>query len=71
MAKIETITFAQVGNEMVRAPENYTQVSGIYTPQVTPQFLNAPDNVQYPSTEILKAEQTYVQQEELRFFRML
>lgn len=71
MAKIETVTFAQTQAEIVRVPENYTQVTGIYTPgQVTPQFLNGPDNVQSSTAEILKAEEEYGQQQELRFFRM-
>jgi len=71
MAKIETVTLAQNQNEIVRMPENYTQVTGIYTLQMAPQFLNGTDNVQYPSAEILRAEQEFVQQQELRFFRML
>jgi hypothetical protein len=70
MAKIETVTFAQPANE-IRMPENYTQVTGIYATSVTPQFLNAPDNVQHSPDEILQVEQAYVQQQELRFFRML
>jgi hypothetical protein len=71
MAKIETATFAQMENEVIKVPENYTQVTGIYTAQVTPQFLNGADNVQCDVAELLKAERAYVQQQELRFFRML
>ena len=67
---METVTFAQTENEVVRVPENYTQVTGIYTTQVTPQFLNGADNVQYSAAEMLKAEESYSQQQELRFFRM-
>jgi len=69
MAKIEAATTQPVSE--IRMPENYTQVTGIYTPQVTPQFLNAPDNVQHSPAEILELEQAYSQQQELRFFRML
>ncbi len=71
MAKVETITFAEAVSEIVRTPENYTQVTGIYTLQVTPQFLNAPDNVQQPPAEIVKAVEEAYAQQELRFFRML
>jgi len=71
MAKIETVTFAEAVTEMVRTPENYTQVTGIYTSQVTPQFLNAPDNVHQPPAEILKAVEKAYAEQELRFFRML
>jgi hypothetical protein len=69
MAKVETV--AQTENETVRIPENYTQVTGIYTSQVTPQFLTGTDNLQCAAAELLKAERAYVQQQELRFFRML
>lgn len=71
MAKIETVTFTQTENDTVNVPENYTQVTGIYTSQVTPQFLNGADNVQCDAAELLKVERAYVQQQELRFFRML
>jgi len=71
MAKIETITFAQTANDIVRLPENYTQVTGIYTSQVTPQFLNGADNVQHSAEELLKVEQAYAQQQDITFFRML
>ena len=71
MAKIETITFAQTENEVVRLPENYTQVTGIYTPHITPQFLDGADNVQHSADELAKAQQAYVQQQDINFFRML
>lgn len=71
MSKIETVNFSQVDNSNVQMPENYTQVTGIYTPvQMTPQFLNGKDNVQYSSEELAKAEQSYVQQQDVHFFRM-
>ena len=69
MAKIEPATAQPVSE--IRLPENYTQVTGIYTPQMTPQFLNAPDNVRHSPAEILELEQAYSQQQGLRFFRML
>jgi hypothetical protein len=71
MAKIETITFAQPEDEIARVPENYTQVTGIYTQhQMVPQFLNGPDNVQQSASEMLRAEQVYLEQQDLRFFRI-
>jgi hypothetical protein len=73
MAKIETITFVQNENDaqVPRVAENYTQVNGIYGIQITPQFLNATDNVQHSPDEYWKATQAYEQQGDLRFFRML
>jgi hypothetical protein len=73
MSKVATITFVQGANDarVLQAPQNYTYVNGIYGPEVTPQFLNAKDNVQHSPAEILKAEQAYLQQEDLRFFRIL
>jgi hypothetical protein len=71
MAKIQTITFAETANEIVRLPENYTQVTGIYTSQIAPQFLNGADNVQHSADELVKVEQSYVQQQDINFFRML
>jgi hypothetical protein len=46
-------------------------VNGIYGSEVVPQFLNAKDNVHHSPAELLKAEQLYRQQQDLRFFRML
>jgi hypothetical protein len=73
MSKVATITFVQGENDarVPQAPENYTCVNGIYGSEVTPQFLNARDNVQHSPAEIFTAEQAYLQQEDLRFFRML
>jgi hypothetical protein len=73
MSKIETVTFAQIENDAQapQAPENYTSVNGIYGSEVVPQFLNAKDNVHHSPAELLKAEQLYRQQQDLRFFRML
>jgi hypothetical protein len=51
-------------------PENYTHVSGIYSPQNTPQFLSWLDNVQNSPAEIERIVQEYAQRQELRFFRM-
>lgn len=67
-----TITFTQYGNgaQGPPNPENYTQVSGIYSLQIAPQFLSAIDNVQYPPIELMALEQAYTQREDLRFFRM-
>ncbi len=67
-----TITFTQygAGAQGPPAPENYTQVSGIYSMQIEPQFLAAIDNVQYPPIELLVLEQEYSQRQDLRFFRM-
>ncbi len=73
MAKIESITFAEGHNDAqsLRGPQNYTYVSGIYQPEAVPQFSNATDNVNHDATELLKAEQAYIEQQELRFFRIL
>jgi hypothetical protein len=71
MAKLETITFAQTENEIVRLPENYTQVTGIYSAQIAPQFLTGADNVQHSPEELIKVEQDYVRQQDINFFRML
>lgn len=71
MAKTETVTFTQENKE-IRTPENYTQVTGIYSLQVIPQFLHGPDNVQNAPADILRmVEQAQAQQQELRFFRVL
>ncbi len=71
MTKLETVTFVQTENDIVRLPENYTQVTGIYTPQIVPQFLNGVDNVQHSGEELAKIERTYVAQQDIHFFRML
>jgi hypothetical protein len=70
MPKIETITFSQPDNTGVQQPQNYTQVTGIYSSQITPQFLNGSDNVQFSCEELAKAEQSYSQQQDVHFFRM-
>jgi hypothetical protein len=73
MPKVETITFVQSEDDArgLQAPENYTYVNGIYGTEVAPQFLNAKDNVHQSPAEMSKAEQVYLQQSALRFFRML
>ena len=73
MAKIETIPFTHGDNDSQapHVPQNYTYVSGIYQPEAAPQFSNAMDNVHHTSVEMLKAEQAYLQQQSLRFFRIL
>lgn len=71
MSKVETVTFSQPENGSVQMPQNYTQVTGIYAPvQMTPQFLNGTDNVHYSCEELAKAEQSYLQQQDVHFFRM-
>lgn len=72
MAEIETITFMSYENDAQypRVPENYTQVSGICGREVTPQFLNAADNVQHPAEEWQKLTQSYARRDELNFFRI-
>lgn len=75
MARLESITFAQIDNRMApaTASDNYTQVTGIYGPQgqMTPQFLNVPNSTQDSTAEILRAERDYVERRDLYFFRML
>jgi hypothetical protein len=58
-------------SQVVQMPENYTQVTGIYTLQNKPQFLTAPDNVQHAPAEILNVVDQAFEQQDLRFFRML
>lgn len=72
MAKLETVTFAQAATEVPSpVPENYTHVTGIYTLQVTPQFLNARDNIQHPAGEMLLWQHKFTADQQLRFFRVL
>jgi hypothetical protein len=73
MAKIERITNVQGENgaQQLCLPENYTQVNGIYGSLITPQFLNAADNVNHSLDELWKTVQAYEQSDEPRFFRML
>lgn len=69
MAKIETVTFMQEnGAQIQQVAENYTSVNGIYGEVITPQFSNAKDNVHQLPIELLKAEEAYAEQRELRFF---
>jgi hypothetical protein len=70
MAKIETITsmHEQNGAQVQQAAENYTSINGIYGDVITPQFSSAKDNVHQLPIELLKAEEAYAQQQELRFF---
>jgi len=72
MAKVETITFAQVENgaQDPQAPENFTSISGIYGQKIEPLFPNAKDNVNFSPAELAKAEQAYFAQQDLRFFRI-
>lgn len=70
MSKIETVNFSQVEDGSVQMPQNYTQVTGIYTQQMKPQFLNGTDNIHYSGEELAKAEQAYIQQQDIHFFRM-
>jgi hypothetical protein len=68
-----TITFVQNENDaqLPQIPDNYTQVNGIYSEsQIMPQFLNAMDNVQFPPIEVQRLEHSYIQRQDLRFFRM-
>jgi hypothetical protein len=68
-----TITFVQNENDaqLPRLPDSYTQVNGIYSgSQIMPQFLNAVDNVQFPPIELQRVEQSFVQRQDLRLFRM-
>ncbi len=73
MSKSKTFTLSQIENDAQapQAPENYTSVNGIYGSEIVPQFLNAKDNVNHSPAEMLKAEQAYRQQQDLRFFRIL
>jgi hypothetical protein len=68
MKKIEIDIGLQSVDTTMATPENYTQVTGIYSGQVTPQFLNAPDNVQKPIVD--SWERSQPQDESLRFFRI-
>ena len=72
MSKGEAVTFLQGANDAPcqQMPENYTSINGIYGSVITPQFLNASDNVNQSPAELLKAEQVYVEQQDLRFFRI-
>jgi hypothetical protein len=75
MAAIETTPVLQGGNggQTLLVTQNYTYVSGIYQEQTepVPQFSSAADNVHYSADEVTKAEQTYLQQQSPRFFRIL
>jgi hypothetical protein len=72
MPKVETITFVEGENDarVLQTPENYTYVNGIYGAEVAPQFSSAKDNVHQSPAEMFRVEQVYLQQKDLRFYRM-
>ena len=71
MSKVETVTFVQMENgaQDPQAPENFTSINGIYGTKVEPMFITAKDNINYSPEELAKAEQSYFERQDLRFFK--